>query len=238
MASQDTEDNMKRIRLKFKTPQGGIRPLMMAFTDDNAATDGFDYGYDAENTDGLSNDMSFMIADKKYVIQGVGQFDVTKQYPLGIFLSSSGTIEISLTDIENFDESIDVFIYDSVLGTYHPINDGSFEITLEAGVYDNRFYITFQEDETLSNIDHELQTVRVHYLQDTDAIYIQTPNSVNVRNVYLINILGQSVRSWNSTNTPISHDMRIPVRDVSEGNYIVKVQTETGSVSKKIIITY
>src|SRR5690606_10883015 len=149
----DTEDNMKRIRLKFKTPQGGIRPLMMAFTDDNAATDGFDYGYDAENTDGLSNDMSFMIADKKCVIQGVGQFDVTKQYPLGIFLSSSGTIEISLTDIENFDESIDVFIYDSVLGTYHPINDGSFEITLEAGVYDNRFYITFQEDETLSNID-------------------------------------------------------------------------------------
>src|SRR5690606_34568179 len=127
-----------------------------------------------------------------------GAFDVTKQYPFALNLNTMGSVEFSVTDLENFDTDIDVFVYDSVLGTYHPINDGSFEITLEAGVYDNRFHITFQEDETLSVIDQDLQSVQVQYLQDTDEIFIKSPSYVNVRQVYLINILGQTVKSWNS----------------------------------------
>ena len=46
-----TESSVKRIRLNFKTPEGAIRPLLLGFVSDGNATDGFDYGYDAENID-------------------------------------------------------------------------------------------------------------------------------------------------------------------------------------------
>ncbi|MGJ8592570.1 MAG: T9SS type A sorting domain-containing protein, partial [Aquaticitalea sp.] len=230
------EDTMKRVRMQFKTPEGAKRQIMIAFTDDNAATDSFDYGYDAENTDALPSDMSFMIHDKKYLIQGVGQFDRLKHYPLGVFLGSTGSVEMALTDIENFNESIDVFIYDATLDTYHSINDTSFAVQLGAGAYVNRFYLAFSEDETLATMETEFETIVVNYLQATDEIYIRTPNSIQVKQVYLINILGQTVKAWNSINTPLSNEMKIPVKDVSEGNYIIKVQTDTATHSKKIFV--
>jgi len=60
---------------------------------------------------------------------------------------------------------------------------------------------------------------------------------VEVKQVYLTNILGQTIKSWNVTNTPyFSHDMKLPVGNVSEGTYIVKVETSHGNINKKIII--
>lgn len=67
---------------------------------------------------------------------------------------------------------------------------------------------------------------------------LKTPSSINVKQIYLININGQTVGSWNSTNQPLSNEIRIPVKNISEGNYIVKVETNYSSYNKKIIIRY
>jgi len=232
------EDDIQRIRLSFTTPEGAVRPLLLAFTPDNAATDAVDYGYDAKNTDSFPNDMSFMIADDKYVIQGAGEFDINKKYPLGIFMTSTGTVKIELTDIENFDEDIDVYVYDALLDTYTQINDLSFQTQLEVGNYTNRFSIVFQTDTTLSTIDDDFKDITVKYLQQTDEIYVKTPASIEVRQVYLINIAGQSVRSWNMTNMNFSQEFKIPVKDISEGNYIIKIETSTNSYNKKVIVKF
>ncbi len=236
--AEEAQDLIKRIRLDVKSPANSVRHLMLGFTPDNAATDAFDYGYDALNSDDYPNDAAFMIDNDKYVIQGVGAFDITKQYPLGIFLSNTGTIEISLIEQENFDTLVDVFIYDAVLGTYTPINDISFQTQLEAGNYTNRYYVTFQEDETLDVIDNDLKDIKVAFLHATKEIYVKTPYNIQAKQVYLINIIGQTVKSWNATNTTLSNEFKIPVRDVSEGNYILQIETNTGSFSKKIIVKY
>jgi len=231
-------DDIQRLRLTFTTPEGAVRPLLLAFTPDNRASDAFDYGYDAINSDTFPNDMSFMMSDEKYVIQGVGEFDITKKYPLGIFMTSAGTVKIELTDLENFDEEIDVYVYDALLDTYTQINDLSFQTQLEVGSYVNRFSIVFQTDTTLSTIDDDFKDITVKYLQQTDEIYVKTPASIEVRQVYLINIAGQSVRSWNMTNMNFSQEFKIPVKDISEGNYILKVETSTNSYNKKVIVKF
>ncbi|WP_033961693.1 BspA family leucine-rich repeat surface protein [Psychroserpens jangbogonensis] len=238
-ASNGDDVNLnKSIRIDFITPENAVRHLLLAFIDNGNATDAIDYGYDAINTEVFPSDMSFNIEDEKFLIQGVGSFDKTQSYPLDIDLTNGGTIEIQLSDLENFEEDIDVFIYDTIEGTYTQFNDLSFQITLEAGNYSDRFFLVFQEDSTLSTIDNVLKDIMANYLQTNNEIYIKTPSSIQVKQVYLINIAGQVVGSWNAANLPLSDEIRIPVKNVSEGNYILKVETNYTTYNKKIIIKY
>ncbi len=240
-ATSTTDDNdtlNKSVRIDFITPENAVRHLLLAFIENGNATDAIDYGYDALNTESFPNDMSFSIEDEKFLIQGVGNFDVTKSYPLDIDITNGGPIQIALNTIENFEENIDVFIYDALLENYTRINNLNFQLTLEAGNYSNRFYLVFQEDTTLSIIKQNTNAIAVNFLQNTDEIYIKTPSGIDVKQLYLINILGQTVASWNSTNLPLSNEIKVPVKDVSEGSYVLKVETNFSTVNKKILIKY
>jgi len=238
VSNQDiSEEPIKKIYIDFISPEGGLRPLLLGFISDNIrATDGIDHALDSKNIDeALFSDMSWMIEDETFVIQGVGDFDETKQYPLGLFLENSGTIEISLKALENFETDIDVFVYDALYETYTLINDSNFVYPLEADDYTDRFYITFQSN-ALTVTENIVDNVLVNYLQNPDEIYIKTPASVIVKRVQLINLLGQEVISWEIKNP--SETIRIPVKRISEGAYIVKVKTDSGMINKKVIIGF
>ena len=231
-------DAIQRVRIEFTTPEGAIRSLLLGFTPDNMATDGIDYGYDGLNSDDFPSDLSFAIEDKKFVIQGVGAFDINKKYPLHMNLGVSGNVALSLTGLENFDAPIDVYVHDAVLDTYTKINDVNFQMTMKPGDYKDRFSFVFQPDITLSTIDQDFKEMNVKYLQKTDEIYVKTPASIEVRQLYLINMAGQTVKSWNMTNMNFGQEFKIPVKDVAEGNYILQVETNTNSYNKKIIIKF
>ena len=116
-------DIIQRVRISFIAPDGMVRNLLLGFTPNNQASDDIDYGYDALNTETFPNDMFWLINGQYYVIQGVGEFDSSKSYPLAIELSEEASFEITLNTIENFTEPIDIFVYDSELNIYFPIND-------------------------------------------------------------------------------------------------------------------
>ncbi|UKM66456.1 T9SS type A sorting domain-containing protein [Flavobacteriaceae bacterium GSB9] len=231
-------DAIKRLRINFKTPEGAMRQLLLGFVSNGSAGDGIDYGYDAPKYNTLPNDLVWRIDNKSFEIQGLGTFDENKQCELGLFLSKNGTIEISLASLENFDPNTKVYVYDALLGTYTRINNLSFSIDLDSGDYTNRFYIAFKKEHALSiDDDAAINQVSVNYLHNNHIINIKTPNRLNVKQVYLINVLGQTVKSWEATNIALdSNNINIPVFNISEGNYIVKIITSEGTTSKKIII--
>ncbi|WP_242095162.1 HYR domain-containing protein [Aestuariivivens sediminicola] len=229
------------IRFEFKTPYGAVRPLVLGFTPDNRATDAVDFGYDARTKESLPDDLLFMIDGNKYVIQGVGEFDDMKEYPLGLYLTNSGMVEISITTFENMAPSTKVYIYDALLGTYTRIDDSNrtFEMTLDADIYLDRFFVTFNKKHALSVTEENaiIDKVTVNYLQNSREIYIRTPYDIDVKQVYLTNILGQQVKSWNKFNTAqFSNEMKIPVNTIADGTYIIEVHTTLGKVNKKVII--
>ena len=234
--SDTNDDKIQRIRLSFKTPEGAKRHLMLGFTPDNLATDGIDYGFDALNSDNFPSDLSFAIAGKKFVIQGVGAFEINKEYPLDMILGIPGNVEIALTELENFDTPIDIVIYDKLLGTYTKINYANFQLPLVAGRYTDRFYIVFQGDETMSVIDQDFKEINVKYLQRTNEIYVKIPSNIEVKQVYLVTLAGQKVNSWNLFNLHFSTEFKIPVNNIAQGTYILKVETSTNTYSKKVII--
>jgi hypothetical protein len=235
---EDPNPEIKRIRINFTTYDGAIRPLLLGFIPNGLATDGVDYAYDAENSDTeFPNDMFWRIEGGNYTTQGVGDFDVTSQYPLGLFLSTTGSYEISLSALENFEEAINVYIYDALLGTYFEINTDTFQITLDANNYLDRFYVTFSSEDALSIPEEELSQTIINYLNSSQEIYVRTPNVSEIKEIRLINLLGQEILTWDNTfEFEVDGAIRIPVKNLSEGTYIIKVNTINSLYNTKVII--
>src|SRR5690606_18098887 len=61
-------------------------------------------------------------------------------------LSNSGQVQIALTSLENFNSSVNVYVYDSELGTTTPINNSNFVTHMDNGEYINRFFIAFTDN--------------------------------------------------------------------------------------------
>ncbi|MEH6537163.1 MAG: LamG-like jellyroll fold domain-containing protein, partial [Psychroserpens sp.] len=237
-SQEDPNPEIQRVRLNFKTEEGAIRPLLLAFVPNSQATDGFDYGYDAENSDDeFPNDMFWRIGDGNYTTQGVGDFDDTKQYPLVAYVNSAGMYEVSLNGLENFDEAITVYVYDALLDTYFDITTETFQIALDADTYANRFYITFSSDSTLSISEEELSQKIISFFNTTQEIYVRTTNISEVKSIKLINLLGQEIMSWDNTSEfELDGAIRIPVKNLSEGAYVIKVDTHTSTFNAKVIV--
>ena len=181
----ESTSSIQRVRIDFTTPNGYVRHLLLGFTSDNAATDGVDYGYDGLNPDDFPDDLNWMIEDGRYVIQGVGAFDDTKIYPLGLFLSNSGDIEIKLTALENFTEDVNVFVFDALLNTYTQINDSDYSSYSDSGEYLDRYFITFSEnnantDTALSIEENELNNLSIFFNKGSQELIVNSENDINL----------------------------------------------------------
>ena len=129
-----TEDDtgIQRVRIAFSNPEGASIPLLLAFTPNDEASDLFDYGYDGRLTNYYPNGIAFLIEERRFNIQGVGNYSSEKRYPLSIYLNDDGPISISLTELENFgEEGINVFIYDALKDSYTHLNEINFNLNLE-----------------------------------------------------------------------------------------------------------
>ena len=129
-----------------------------------------------------------------------------------------------------------MFIHDSLLDTYTPINQFNYQYHLGSGDYLNRFYLTFTEDNSLSITEQTLDNIVVKYLMAPDEIYIKTPLGVTTQKVELVDLLGQVVQTWENTNP--SNELRFRLTHISESHYVVKVQTSSGTVRKKITVKF
>ncbi|UKM66455.2 hypothetical protein GSB9_03045 [Flavobacteriaceae bacterium GSB9] len=233
-------DNIQRVRIDFTMPNGYVRHLLLGFTLDDTATDGVDYGYDALNIDSFPDDLNWIIEDKRYVIQGVGSFDDTKKYPLGLFLGNSGDIKIDLDTTTGFENPINVYVFDALLNTYTNINNASYSNAFEKGEYLDRFYIAFKANTTndvanknLSTTDAILRNTKIQYLRNFKELLIDTNNGVKISDINISNSLGQKLHTIKNVN---SNRTKIPVQQISTNRIFVTVETELGQITKQILL--
>jgi len=189
--------------------------------------------------------MSWLIEGENYVIQGVGEFDTSKMYPVNIQLAISGDIEISLENLENLEAGIELFIKDNLTLRHHKINDNPFELTLAAGDYLDRFSLVFShkkntehnpKDRNAIGDDDILENdVQVFMNNETSEIKIKRPIEIEFKSIELYNTIGQKIQSWNKNLN--YRKFTLPV-NVATGVYLIKIKTATGTVSKKVIIEY
>lgn len=239
LAALTTSSNIQRVRIDFIMPDGYVRHLLFAFTKDNSASDNYDYGFDAVNIDNYAYDLNWMIGDLRCTTQGVGAFDDLKKYPLGLFMSKDGNIEIALESLENFDTPINLFIYDALLNTYTQINDINYAASIPKGDYLNRFYLAFKNEntsffaKTLGTEELTLNDSKISYLNDSKQLYVNTNDKYIVKNIQVYNLNGQKVFSLSHVNSKL---ITIPL-EISQIKYgIVAIETDQGGLRKKIVL--
>ncbi|WP_299116274.1 T9SS type A sorting domain-containing protein [uncultured Winogradskyella sp.] len=235
------QTEIQTVRIDFQNPEGFTRHLALGFVQDNSATDGVDYGYDAPYINDLQDDLNWMINDNRYVIQGVGAFNANKYYPLGMFLTNTGEVTISLSALENFESSIDVYLYDLELNTYTHLSAANLVQSISAGDYINRFFITFSNNVhteisnnyLLSINDNNKDDITVRYSSQQDQINVLGLSYGDNLSLTLYNIVGKKIKQ-ESISTNKSH---ISTSEISEGIYLVRIETSTFAYSTKVCIT-
>lgn len=232
-----TVEQFKKIRLGFNSANNYHRQILLGFMNEHA-TAGIDPGYDAINFETLTNDMYFINGTNKLNIQGEGVFNADNIYPLGVKNAVAGNVTFVIDNLENMDASQQIYIYDNLTSTYNSIKGQSYQVNLPAGTNENRFSLRFKNGETaLGTTENEL----------TNGMLItnsQANNTINITNelmettaksVILYNMIGQQIMVWEVENRD-QGTIVLPTNGISSGAYIVKVVTDKGNISKKILI--
>lgn len=237
LTNNSTTDDIQRVRLSFKTPEGASRYLLLGFTPNNEASDAFDYGYDGENFETLPSDLSWSIENKIYIIQGVGSFDENKSYPLNMLLDEKGNIEIAIDELENFDQPIDVYVYDDWLKTSTKLNEINYSNTFEQGTYEDRFYIAFKDQsETLENPEVDASDFMIYQNNNASLLTIVNPNNLSIHSLSFYDVTGKEI--FNHLDLPLKTKHEFSTKDLSEGVYLVSLKTSSHkTLNKKVIIT-
>ncbi|MBT8286817.1 MAG: hypothetical protein HKN00_03995 [Flavobacteriaceae bacterium] len=237
MQSVSFAQEIKRVRLNFHSPTNLNRELLLGFTPNNEATDGFDYGYDGASPDSFPDDMHWIINDQYFVIQGVGSFERSKTYPLWINLTNPGISSISLISLENFEEPVDVFIYDNVADTYTNINTSSLDLNLPPNEYQDRFYIAFQIPEgsgsTLGLDESEQDLLNISYDRRSKRLFLSTGYNDHVNAITIYNTIGQTLLADRFHN---QQEISITLPFNKSQVILVAIDTDKGRVIKRILI--
>lgn len=222
-----------KIRLGFNTANNYHRQLLIGFMDD-LATDGLDIGYDGYQIDTQKNDLYFLIDDSEYTIQGVGSFDVNKSYPLGVKTDTLGNVQFVVDTAEFLPINQKIYIHDKETAVYYDITQKAADITLPVGTYNTRFELTFQTDKALGIGENELpeSMVIVYNNEIKKKLVISKNQSVDIKEVSIYNLVGQQLSTMKKV--PNGNTVEIPF-NVQSGVYLIKISTDKGVVSKKII---
>ena len=223
------EDTRLKLRLGFETSDVNSRQLLL--TIDKRATDKIDKGFDAEVSGFQDNDLYWIIEDKKLIIQALGNLTTESIIPVGISLKEKGIIKIKVDTINNPYEGIEVFLRDNITKETYDILHSEFETELEVGEYNNKYSVVFKPKFELSEIDEELANNLMTHLVDNELRIVRL-SDIDILKISLFNTIGQQIKVW--SNNLDEKEIVLPL-NIDVGMYLVIIETEKGSFSKKVI---
>lgn len=230
--AQNVDDRMK-FRIGFNSINTIHRQLLL--TIDETTTTGYDWAFDAKTYDSQMDDLFWMIDDEKYNIQGSNEAEPESVYPLGVITSDDGLNSITIDQLENVPDEVEIYIHDLDDDSYHNLRENDFEIYLPAGEYYDRFELTFMDNsDTLSTEETLIKTVDVYYDNETQNIVLLNPNFVDVKSIEMFNIIGQNITKIDNISELDYSEYE--VKNLSTGAYIIKIDTLSGLISKKVLV--
>ncbi|MBD3863775.1 T9SS type A sorting domain-containing protein [Olleya marilimosa] len=231
--NEQTENQDQFIRLGYEDPEGFHRQLLLGFLPNSAADVNYNPGYDALLKICRDDEMFFVIEqdlDKKYAIQGVNTFNETMEFPLGLLISETGSHQIMIDEVENFQHT--VYLKDNILNTTHNLTDANFNVNLPIGDHLDRYSLVFVPQNSLSTTDQILTNLSVFYDGNKNVV-VNNSDRMQLKNITIYNVLGQEILRLND-NINSTNKVQIPFNQ-SQGLYVVKVVTTTGELTQKII---
>ncbi len=231
-AQKTFTDSRQKIRLMFDSPDGYHRQLLVGV--DAKTSNGFDLGYDAPLIEDNKEDMYWIFSGSEFIIQAVNNFDLEQRLPLGLKIDKEGIASIKIDALENINNDFDIYLNDKELGVYHNLKDDKYDVYLTVGDYSDRFEITFSAASALGVDNVEDTKLQVYFSNEKESIIIHNPTLKNIESAEMISILGQSLIQFEpkTNNDYIEYN----ATQIKAGSYILKIKTEDGNISKKVLV--
>ncbi|MDB2385310.1 T9SS type A sorting domain-containing protein, partial [Polaribacter sp.] len=211
------------------------RQIGISFNEFNSFA--FENGYDSHIFDLASTDMywNFPEIDGNLVIAGVQEISETLEVPFDVIIGNEGSISFSVDEAENINYHI--YVTDKFTEISYDISEQNSAIFLEEGTYSDRFMLTFKEIENsdvLSTDDNILTDKLSIYPDNTNELLVITnADDVVINSIELYNTIGKSIQYWST----IENDGKLKlIKNIPSGFYIVRMTTNEGVISKKIIL--
>ena len=237
-STTNTSDTSNAIdeRMKFRIGFNSVNTIhrQLLLTIDEATTTGYDWSYDAMTYDNQMDDLYWIIDDQQYTIQASNAVEPDTIYPLGIKTEDDGLNTITIDDLENVPDSTDIFIHDLENDSYHNLRESDFQFFLAAGNYSNRFELTFSDANALGVDELQLNTIDAFYNIETESLALYNPEFVDVKSIELYSLMGRQLIKINDISELDYSEYQ--VKNLSTGTYILKINTLSGLVSKKVLV--
>lgn len=223
----DTDSEKDRVWLQLTTTEGVFSEILIGFFDD--ATLQKDRLYDGVRIKG-SNYVSFYSKDasSEYGIQGRPTFAVTDVVPLGYDSQILGDFTIGLGEIDGVLNDTDIYLKDLDLNIVHDLKVADYTFTSTDGVFSNRFELQFTNNAPLS-VDEVVN-------EDAVAVYLNSNNELEIKQLTNVKIKSATVYTMLGATIKTIRDMskKISLNEQASGVYIVVVETDKGTITKKI----
>lgn len=222
------------IRIHTKINDTYFRENVIAFRDNTDLT--YNKFCDGNNLSDLSDDVYLTAEGKELVIKSIS-YDLDTRIPF-VFKSAgeASTFSVSVEQLTHLEEdAINVYVYDSYENTYTDIKNGDFDISLGEGVHENRFEITFTNEDTLDTEEVLISDFIVFQNQNNSQLTIKNPNSLDIKSVNLYDVAGKLVfKALDLVNQEV---YRFSTKSLSDGVYITSITLDNSdTLSKKLIV--
>lgn len=142
-SASETEQN--RIRVQTTGPNGFYGEVLVNYM--TGATNGIDAALDGKYINDSEDALFTIVETEPYIIQARAlPFDVSDVVPLGFKTTQNGTFTFNMTQNDGlFESDYQVFLNDKQLNVVHPFADGAYSFVSNAGTFNERFELIFEE---------------------------------------------------------------------------------------------
>jgi hypothetical protein len=211
------------------------REIALVLSDQS--TDGLDRGMDGKspNTENSLSDAYFFLDNTEYVIQSV-PFEINKRIKLGVKATENNTtVSFSLKEIQDFDDTQPIYIFDALDGSYHNIKQNAFNAVVSSGVTNNRFELTFQNGILSTPTATSLNFVVIQN-NNSRTLQISNPNLVSLASVQVFDMLGKSVLKKQNLGENTLYELA--TTGLSDGIYVVSLQgVNNEKFTQKVVVS-
>jgi hypothetical protein len=198
MKAATTTAETHRMWLNLKTDTGvDVNQILVGYRD--GATQGVDADLDGLSFGNTGSYFYSKIDSNNYVIQARSlPFDTTDEVPLGFNCATAGSYSISLTNTDGlFAGSQDVLVRDNLTGTDTSIKTAPYTFTSEAGVFDSRFKLVYQQALGVPSTNFTENSVIVY--KNTDWFHVTT-KGIEMKDIMVYDISGRLIYSQKDIN--------------------------------------
>ena len=205
----------------------------------SGTTTGWDDGYDSTMFEGGGNESfsiyTHLLSDSQgqnLAIQSLPDSNYENMViPVGVNAEIGTEITISATGI-NFPEGIDVYLEDKDNNSFTLLDDSTSYTTVPTSDLNGigRFYL-HTSSSSLTTTEFDASNLSVYPTDKTNLRVVGIQSGTSIITIYTI--LGSKLYSYSFEGSGTNN---VPVQNIKTGLYIVQLQTEKGTMNKKIII--